>query len=88
MGVRDLAEVTAQRHAFSLRKTVPMPANNLSVVFERRPQQLGQARWQAQRWLVDNVCDTPIVRTDEDDGVVAVLNKKGSSWNRVGEFRV
>jgi hypothetical protein len=38
-GVRDLAEVTAlaQRHAFSLRETVPMPANNLSVIFERGP---------------------------------------------------
>ena len=32
-------EVTAlaQRHAFSLRETVPMPANNLSVIFERGP---------------------------------------------------
>jgi hypothetical protein len=38
-GVRDLAEVTAlaQRHAFSLRETVPMSANNLSVIFERGP---------------------------------------------------
>ena len=38
-GVRDLAEVTAlaQRHAFSLRETVSMPANNLSVIFERGP---------------------------------------------------
>ena len=38
-GVRDLAEVTAlaQHHAFSLRETVPMPANNLSVIFERTP---------------------------------------------------
>jgi SAM-dependent methyltransferase len=38
-GVRDLAEVTAlaQRHAFSLRETVPMPANNLSVIFECGP---------------------------------------------------
>ena len=38
-GVRDVAEVAglAQRHAFSLTETVSMPANNLSVVFERRP---------------------------------------------------
>ena len=38
-GVRDLAEVTelAARHGFSLRKTIPMPANNLSVIFERGP---------------------------------------------------
>jgi hypothetical protein len=38
-GVRELAEVTAlaQRHALSLRETVPMPANNLSVIFERGP---------------------------------------------------
>ena len=36
-GVRDLAEVTdlAQRHGFSLAETIPMPANNLSVIFER-----------------------------------------------------
>jgi hypothetical protein len=38
-GVRALAEVTelARRHDFSLRETVPMPANNLSVIFERGP---------------------------------------------------
>ena len=38
-GVRDIAEVTdlAQRHGFSLAETVPMPANNLSVIFERGP---------------------------------------------------
>jgi SAM-dependent methyltransferase len=38
-GVRDLAEVTAlaQRHGFSLAETIPMPANNLSAVFERSP---------------------------------------------------
>jgi SAM-dependent methyltransferase len=38
-GVRDIAEVAAlaQCHALSLRETVSMPANNLSVVFERRP---------------------------------------------------
>ena len=38
-GVRDLAEVTelAAGHGFSLRKTTPMPANNLSVIFERGP---------------------------------------------------
>jgi SAM-dependent methyltransferase len=38
-GVRDIAEVTdlALRHGFSLRETVPMPANNLSVIFERGP---------------------------------------------------
>ena len=36
-GVRDIAEVTklAQRHRFSLAETVSMPANNLSVIFER-----------------------------------------------------
>ena len=38
-GVRDLAEVTelARRHGFSLTETEPMPANNLSVIFERGP---------------------------------------------------
>ena len=38
-GVRDIAEVTdlAHRHGFSLAETVPMPANNLSVIFERGP---------------------------------------------------
>ena len=38
-GVRDLAEVTAlaQSHSFCVRETVPMPANNLSVIFERGP---------------------------------------------------
>ena len=38
-GVRDIAEVTglAQRRGFSLIETVPMPANNLSVIFERSP---------------------------------------------------
>jgi SAM-dependent methyltransferase len=38
-GVRDIAEVTdlAHRHGFSLAETIPMPANNLSVVFERSP---------------------------------------------------
>ncbi|WP_448570304.1 DUF938 domain-containing protein [Trichothermofontia sp.] len=36
-GVRDLDAVTAMAatHQFSLRQTVPMPANNLSVIFER-----------------------------------------------------
>ncbi|UZQ54154.1 class I SAM-dependent methyltransferase [Trichothermofontia sichuanensis B231] len=36
-GVRDLDAVTAvaATHHFSLHKTVPMPANNLSVVFEK-----------------------------------------------------
>jgi SAM-dependent methyltransferase len=36
-GIRDLAEVTdlAARHGFALAKTVPMPANNLSVIFRR-----------------------------------------------------
>jgi SAM-dependent methyltransferase len=36
-GVRDLADVTdlAARHGFKLIETVPMPANNLSVVFRR-----------------------------------------------------
>ncbi|HKM87719.1 MAG TPA: DUF938 domain-containing protein [Xanthobacteraceae bacterium] len=34
-GVRDLADVTAlaARHGFALAETVPMPANNLSVIF-------------------------------------------------------
>ena len=27
----------AQLHGFSLTETVPMPANNLSVIFERGP---------------------------------------------------
>ena len=37
-GVRDLGEVTAlaARHGLELTETVPMPANNLSVVFRRR----------------------------------------------------
>ena len=36
-GIRDLAEVAelAARHGFALAETVPMPANNLSVVFRR-----------------------------------------------------
>jgi SAM-dependent methyltransferase len=36
-GVRDLADVTdlAARYDFVLAETVPMPANNLSVVFRR-----------------------------------------------------
>ncbi len=36
-GVRDLRDVTdlAARHGFALVETVPMPANNLSVVFRR-----------------------------------------------------
>ena len=38
-GVRDLDEVTALggEHGFSLRRTVAMPANNLSVIFRRNP---------------------------------------------------
>ncbi len=34
-GIRDLADVTdlAARHGFALAETVPMPANNLSVIF-------------------------------------------------------
>jgi hypothetical protein len=38
-GLRDIAEVTdlAQRRGFSLIETVPMPANNLSVIFQRGP---------------------------------------------------
>ena len=38
-GVWDIAEVTdlAQRRGFSLAETIPMPANNLSVIFERGP---------------------------------------------------
>jgi len=36
-GIRDLGEVTdlAARHGFALVETVPMPANNLSVIFRR-----------------------------------------------------
>jgi SAM-dependent methyltransferase len=36
-GIRDLADVTAlaARHGLSLIETVPMPANNLGVVFRR-----------------------------------------------------
>ncbi len=36
-GVRDLAEVSrlAERHGLALEETVPMPANNLSVIFRR-----------------------------------------------------
>jgi SAM-dependent methyltransferase len=36
-GIRDLADVAAlaARHGFALAETVPMPANNLSVVFRR-----------------------------------------------------
>ncbi len=36
-GIRDLADVRAlaERHGFALAETVPMPANNLSVVFRR-----------------------------------------------------
>lgn len=36
-GVRDLGDVSdlAARHGFALVETVPMPANNLSVVFRR-----------------------------------------------------
>jgi SAM-dependent methyltransferase len=39
-GIRDLAEVTdlAKRHGFTLAETVPMPANNLSVIFRRRTE--------------------------------------------------
>ena len=38
-GVRDLADVAklAARHGLALLETVPMPANNLSVVFRRGP---------------------------------------------------
>ena len=38
-GIRDLADVTAlaTRHGFTLAETVPMPANNLSVIFRRGP---------------------------------------------------
>ncbi|MGA8615073.1 MAG: DUF938 domain-containing protein [Xanthobacteraceae bacterium] len=37
-GIRDLGDVTAlaERHGFELAETVPMPANNLSVIFRRR----------------------------------------------------
>ncbi len=40
-GIRDLAEVTAlaKRHHFALAETVPMPANNFSVIFRRGAQQ-------------------------------------------------
>jgi hypothetical protein len=36
-GVRDLTEVSrlAERHSLALAETVPMPANNLSVIFRR-----------------------------------------------------
>jgi len=36
-GVRDLGDVTdlAARHGFALAEAVPMPANNLSVIFRR-----------------------------------------------------
>lgn len=36
-GIRDLADVTelARRHGLNLAETVPMPANNLSVIFCR-----------------------------------------------------
>jgi len=36
-GIRDLHDVTAlaQAHGFALAETVPMPANNLSVIFRR-----------------------------------------------------
>jgi SAM-dependent methyltransferase len=36
-GIRDLGEVTAlaARHGLTLAETVPMPANNLSVIFRR-----------------------------------------------------
>jgi len=38
-GIRDLADVKAlaERHGFALAETVPMPANNLSVIFRRGP---------------------------------------------------
>ena len=36
-GIRDLGDVTAlaERHGFKLAETIPMPANNLSVIFRR-----------------------------------------------------
>jgi SAM-dependent methyltransferase len=36
-GIRDIGDVTdlAARHGFALAETVPMPANNLSVIFRR-----------------------------------------------------
>ena len=36
-GIRDLDDVTAlaERHGFKLAETIPMPANNLSVIFKR-----------------------------------------------------
>jgi SAM-dependent methyltransferase len=36
-GIRDLDDVTAlaERHDFKLAETIPMPANNLSVIFRR-----------------------------------------------------
>jgi SAM-dependent methyltransferase len=42
-GIRDLAEVTAlaSRHGFGLAETVPMPANNLSVIFRAREAAAG-----------------------------------------------
>jgi SAM-dependent methyltransferase len=39
-GIRDVAEVAglAARYGFALVETVPMPANNLSVIFSRREE--------------------------------------------------
>src|SRR6478735_1213741 len=48
--------------ALTYRATVDVPDRR--IVIRRRP------------CLVDNVCDTPIVRANEDDGVVAILYKK------------
>ncbi|MGB3494004.1 MAG: DUF938 domain-containing protein [Elainellaceae cyanobacterium] len=40
-GVRDLSDVVAaaQERHFSLMKTITMPANNLSVIFQRQPSE-------------------------------------------------
>jgi Protein of unknown function (DUF938) len=37
-GIRDLGDVTSliSRHDLALAETMPMPANNLSVIFKRR----------------------------------------------------
>ncbi|MGO9699937.1 MAG: DUF938 domain-containing protein [Xanthobacteraceae bacterium] len=42
-GIRDLGDVTAlaARHGFALAETVPMPANNLSLIFRRGAQPAG-----------------------------------------------
>jgi hypothetical protein len=45
-----------------------------------------QAHWQAHDALVDHVCDTPIIRANEDDGVITFLYVKrvGTSLRHLG----